>query len=454
MNTSYDSLIKFIQKYELHDDVIEEYLASFRTGLGSNVRDRKFECELFLYCVMKKKASWIKLLLGYGVDASEISIELRDGSIRTTSDIALENEDYETVSQLIMADGPFPKHFHMHNFDFDDKVVERIKIIQNLHIQIAHKNKDAVTSFLDDHPQIKCAYNVKNQCALATALKTKSFEIYFLLRSKNFSVGVFDREFIKSEVRQLYKKEKIYILDLMSKSKIYQKNDDTNLGEVRKCFDELDQIEDVSIILQLIAQVPNVSINFDFDSASIGELDPTMCCDDVKGRTYERTGLILIAAKRNTRDDLLGTLAHELTHYALFITYKNRCRPYLVSDLGRRQEFERIAAESEGLKDKCDIVANAYCYDKSSIPIELIVRVPQLKAQYRHEPKKLSELQEIFKELFNFFDSRVMPDIREETSLFEKRCKTYEMNETLGLFESLLSAKSKFCYGKFNFSEI
>lgn len=464
---SLDNLFKLIEN-GFTTEGENEFKRLLESDVDINAHHQAHKYTLLGHCAKLKRTCWIQCLLKNGADPSQKWFTAKK-VFETASDIAWLNKDYDTLAKLIIADGPFPRNFDDEKLDTiltsnssseSDKIrLTALKFyiqkLRKLHDQIEDNKIEDVEKFIRITPKARYAYNLQNTCALATALKAKNFQIYSLLKCNQFAVGIFDEEFVRSEVKKLYKTEPIHILDLMARSRIYESNDKKFFVEVRKCYDSLNEIDDIKIILQLVAKAPKVSITFDFNSNSVCDLDPTACSDEnVKGRTYERTGRILIAAKRDNHAELLGTVAHELTHYALFLVYDNGCRPYFANDLERRKEFQKIAEKCSKSKSQHEIIENAFSYNPESIPIELIVRVPQILVQLINKTQELLEIRETFEDLFIFFTNQVMPDLEKEVSLIEAKTKAQNFNKSFGLFEKLLASNFLCQYDKVNFFKV
>jgi hypothetical protein len=48
--------------------------------------------------------------------------------------------------------------------------------------------------------------------------------------------------------------------------------------------------------------------------------------------------------------------AHELTHCAMQVVFKNLCKPYGVDHLNMKEEFEEVVRDCESKKDDFDLI--------------------------------------------------------------------------------------------------
>jgi len=148
-------------------------------------------------------------------------------------------------------------------------------------------------------------------------------------------------------------------------------------------------------------------IIFDFDD-SIVDLDPTQS-SGTKGKCNYREGHIYIDAKQES--ELLGTLAHELTHLAIQV-YDNECNPYEESDEQTKSDFGKIVSQYREKTGMDSIIERVFTvYGKSSWPAELIVCVPHLLVYYYSVVNNKSLLTEA-PVLFNFYEQHTEEDLR------------------------------------------
>jgi hypothetical protein len=182
-------------------------------------------------------------------------------------------------------------------------------------------------------------------------------------------------------------------------------------------------------------------IIFDFDNDCIVDLEPTFTpgtngfCNHKDGRNY-------IGAKNVS--ELLGILAHELTHLAMQVCYDNECSPYEKPDEQTKSDFDKIVSlycNKDGI-DK--IVQRVFIgYDKSIWPAELIVRVPHLLAHYNVE-KVIHLLTQQAPDLFKFYLRHTDEDLRrfvENHAYIKARRKIQHLNILLGKMDKYEHSK-------------
>lgn len=433
-NHNNNTLIDFIKREKFSTETEHELKKLLVSGVDINEVDKTEDRTALLYCVIEQKLRWIPLLLKHGADPSFTLGLMPDGTVGSASDVAWHNENYDVAYQLIMADGPFPKYFDERILTQEQK--KGVKELQNLHELIKANDIDKVTEFVQTHPHVKNAYNRKNQCALLAAWEAENYQIYSLLLSKDFVIAENDMKSMEKRVRKLCKAPNMYILDLVSKSRLGLNNDEKHFDDIKKYFEALDEIEDMKAILRIVATAQKLTISFDFNHDSVCGLDPKNP-GKAAGRTYGSSERILIGAKRETECELLGTLAHELTHFAMYLIYNNNCLPYLKNSENEKT-FKTVVARCHTLKEKNETIENVFAngtYNSMEIPIELIVRVPQLKVLNKNNTDELEKIRETFKVLFDFYGNCVLPDLKAEVVLIEPKQKVRGLNKMFGLFE-------------------
>jgi hypothetical protein len=150
-------------------------------------------------------------------------------------------------------------------------------------------------------------------------------------------------------------------------------------------FEDLYKIDEIKPIIDVIKfgqhKFLGVQIIFHLGQENLYEILGSDYIDS-DGLVRHFNGKIYVAGK--DRKDILGALAHELTHLTMQILYGNECKPYLANEKEKIESFERIIKEIE--KKKTDnIIDNIikWCYEnyeeKEDWPCELIVH-----DQFRH----------------------------------------------------------------------
>lgn len=163
-------------------------------------------------------------------------------------------------------------------------------------------------------------------------------------------------------------------------------------------------------MLKIVAASRNFRIIFDFNRESamlnVPELD--------RGNFYS-SKIITIGAQELLNDGsrliALGNLAHELCHCAMVLTYDSFARPYYVNSSQVIHNFERILKMCQNNSEKEEIIKIVFDYPKTMQHAELIARVPQLMVVYHDQPEKITECRENFKQLFEIYEQKVIPEM-------------------------------------------
>lgn len=374
----------------------------------------------------------IKFLLEKGADQS---LDLDDGSKATISDLAWFEGNYDIVVELILADGTYPQYFEIEKMEELQKLrIETVfSRVSTLHEQIESNLFEEVVAFAEKYPKTKYAYDVSNKSASTKALEFKNFKIYSFLRFRGFSCGIDN-------------KHNFHMLDLVSKSQLGMNNDRKHFEKLQKYFEKLDKFENFQPILKIVASEKALSMIFDFNRGDIDNLDPAGNPLNeefkVRGRTYDKTKKILIAASQRDEGELLGILAQELTHFALLKVYGNEFLPYRKNDDANKTKFVKIMKSCRDLKGEEKIIDDAFKYrEKKIIAKKLIARVPQLVAQ--NSPEELSKNRETFKDLFEYYNQKVLKDFELEVSHIVPKQSVQSLNRDLGLLHHLKTSKMR-----------
>lgn len=132
----------------------------------------------------------------------------------------------------------------------------------------------------------------------------------------------------------------------------------------------------------------------------------------------------------------LGTLAHELCHYAMQLIYNNNCNPYRKSE-EPHLEFDNIVKLCEGRKHEDDIIKFVFNYPPNQQHSEMITRVVHLLALHKTNQGKLTVLRETFAELFSFYESKTLVELMLKYSNVEGRQKVEKLNKLNGLLDEM-----------------
>lgn len=436
------NLIEFMRETECSAESDEKLTRLLESCANVNDKDETEKCTPLLYCVRKRKLSWVPLLLEYGADPSLTKTKMEDGTARTASDLSWENQDYDVVFQLIMAGGPYPKNFDETKLSQGQKnqIKRRLAMVQTFHGLIRNNKLDAVKNFVDKHPE-EYAYNKENKCALLIALESGNTEMYTLLQSKGFLVGIKDKKSVNNQIIKHFKGPSL-VDNLVSKSRFWQDNNEVHVEIARECFEALSKIPEMEDILALV-ESNNVKITFDFNDETVCRMDPSNP-NPADGRTYGRRGEIFVAAKMKNEDELLGTLAHELTHFAMYLIYNNNHQPYRENSENEKT-FKTVEDACYKLKAENETIRRAFeNYSANEFHAELIVRVPQLIVLHSNNSEELAKHRKTFKVLFDFYEDYVAPDLKAEVALKEPKQKVRELNKFFAQLDTLSSMKMRY----------
>lgn len=212
---------------------------------------------------------------------------------------------------------------------------------------------------------------------------------------------------------------------------------------IKEAFEDLDEIAEVSAVLKLVARSKFIRVVFDFRRESVGNLD-ALTSNKARGTSYFKSGHVYLGAKglleQQTKFEVLGTLAHELTHYAMQLVYENNCRPYSEYDQERTLEFQTVSLLSEFHKTEEPKIFYVFNYPEDQHHAELIVRVPHLLAMYKCDEISRDHCTDVFKELFEFFRTKTLVDLENELPLMLAKRETFELNAWLGVIQPLLDS--------------
>lgn len=239
----------------------------------------------------------VKFLLKCGLD-----INYGNEVKGKASEIALTEEKFETLLEILKADGPFPSEFDVESLPSGHLHAIKLKLFveqrNSFHENIKANKIEEVQKFLTDNSLVKCAYNSVNRCALSTALQFKSFEIYAFLRSNGFSCGVdfdrhqkylwnlsfLERQQMRKSNRNYFKEtDNAHIMDLLSKSRLGFGSEQIHFEKIKTYFEALDKIPEIQPILKTVANSKFADIIFDFNCGSVEDMDPSRYHFNEKG---------------------------------------------------------------------------------------------------------------------------------------------------------------------------
>jgi len=168
------------------------------------------------------------------------------------------------------------------------------------------------------------------------------------------------------------------------------------------------------------------------------------------GSTYTGYKWIFIAAQSsynvNQEQKIKGAIAHELCHYILRLIYENQEKPFRICDTVNLNIFEEIVLTYKRLlfndiqdkvDDECDGIITAVYkrYKNEDQVAELIVRVPQILAQFAHDIEKCTSIEIKFNLLFDFYEKFVVPELKKFN--LRKLEDIKKLNKNVGVLQSI-----------------
>lgn len=324
--------------------------------------------------------------------------------------------------------------------------------------------KECVKEFKFDGFTTCYAFDSENNSALKVALLNNKYPIYAFLWSQNFLLGEHEPfEELKKIIRQkdedamvklrqenLKYREGSHIYKLVSISSVRpilsEEYGIEKYDLVRKWYLELDGIAEIRPMLKTIAKAKSVDIIINFKS--VRDVDPT-AGKKVFGTTYLDSGKIIIDANRE-QEDILGTMAHEFCHLATYLVYGNKSKPYKKNDDINIKKFGEIVDlyNNPVIYGKENIIARVYISTDTlekrpteNLHEEMIVRAPQILAQYNKNHERIIELKKIFPDLFDFFVAETIPDFENFYENMESMQETEDLNKILNVVTQIIDPK-------------
>lgn len=387
------------------------------------------------------------------------------------SNLCWELGRYECLYELLVEEYCFPSEFALEELvgKVDLQVWENFKEIvdrnKEFHRYVSSGDLDKLKEIVLNNTYLKTdlkyVYDVHNQSALTTALKSSQPDIFSFLQSEGFDKGE-DKSYqnirdklTESEKAEIGDTNLSYfqssdtnnidlLLTLTSKSKlsVKTKRRAEYFERIRKMYEDLSKLPTVFPLMKAIANSEQLLIVFDFNKDSVEDMDP-LSNKNTNGLSMYLKGYILIAAGKceTDPDEVLGVLAHEIAHYAMYLTYENECLPYHKEDKKNKSRFGEIVTELEQLCNKREVVVDFIInvvftsYFKCDWHKEMIVRVPHLHAKYKAEELKSKE--NSFKNLFDFYKEIVLPYVETNHMKIKTKYEIKELNERIGEISSI-----------------
>ncbi|KAG5666884.1 hypothetical protein PVAND_014891 [Polypedilum vanderplanki] len=408
----------------------------------------------------------------------------KKGKAVTTStiDLAFSKENVKLFHDLLQKEMKFPKLFKQKREIFEEQCPELKELVENFEQMhkfvdeindeedceklwnlLIGKNDDKISSddplrifygLLKKHYGKKYCYNTKNISLLKHAKNLRKEKLYNLLIELKMKYSSNDdennnikAEHVDSNFSSAMKLKGDHITQLLNSSRL--KIDENALTcehrkTLRKIFDYLDTIEFIKPILMIIAACSNFLILFDTDSDDVTR---TLMegFQGTLGAAFFKKGRLIVGAKSLFNSETMkvicdkkfnfetlkvevarsiGTLVHELCHYAMYLIFKNDCRPYLgdfnskFDGIVKNLNTSRINLKND---DEKRIIGAVFTHYKNTAwHAEAIVRVPQIYAEFSHINVRLNELRETFKELFEFYEKNLLEIVKVSVETIEK----------------------------------
>lgn len=335
----------------------------------------------------------------------------------TAADLAYHQKNFDGLLKLLEANSLFPSDFDETTVESSEELLSFIDLSRKMHESIESNDQDYVKEILTSNSNLRHFYDIKNNSAITCALVNTRFIIFEILTSfkiffgpKEDFDGIMDSlsEKAKRKIKRIHERhsqslmEKHLVILLANSSLGHDAiNDQEKLACVSRAYKILNSLPLISIILKIVAATRNFKITFDFNRDDVRVLDPN--AEPYTNGLFYESGKIFVAAKLLLDPEkghiVLGVLAHEMTHFAMFIVYKNKARPYYSEDLLSTQAFEEIWGECERRKEKELVIDLVYEYPANMQHAELIVRIPDMIARYHQNEELISNLSVIYRSI-------------------------------------------------------
>lgn len=137
-------------------------------------------------------------------------------------------------------------------------------------------------------------------------------------------------------------------------------------------------------------------------------------------------------------------------HLVMSMIYNNEENPYRADDEETLEIFEEVTLKCEEKKKEENIIKNAFLYDDEDedgkvYHTELIARVPDIVMSYQHNLSHVRRVKRTFHELFDFYEQKVLPDIKEMIPKMEVKEAVREFNEWFNVLGEMERYQLKIC---------
>lgn len=466
------ALINFPLK--MYDDETNFHLSTKDRKLVLKTKDER-GYNLLMIAVDRNNIDVVKAFLKCDFNLDELS----PGNGRAV-DIAWANKHFVVLLQLLAADSPFPEKFEIKKTSSTElsKEISSTKLSKKIikeiisdkskfHEALKHDSnasRDQIFEYLNKHPEHKFCYDVSNKTALTTALEAKQIKLFTLLISQGLTSGIDAELYYKAlelnegKNNEIAEENKKYfvkhydgvLLYILSKCQLRKTPDRISCFVIiRKMLEYLKSIPEVEMLMMVAASSDDLEIVFDFSNRNVKDLFPRASVGTDGLSAID--GYIYIAASDHEDSfySIAGVLAHELTHFVMLILYQNSYKPYRSDDTERRGQYAKILKKIYEIYEKekgiDTIISNVFIYYPMTMwKDELIVRVPQLLAHYKNEPKTLDAIRGTYcADLFLYYADYVNEDLKSDCLILRPKALITEINNLCEIVEKLHRSKLK-----------
>ncbi|XP_070509071.1 uncharacterized protein [Chironomus tepperi] len=342
----------------------------------------------------------VDFLLKYGIKSELLESEV------TAQSLALQNRHYAVLLLLLESNLTYPKDIILE--ECPEKLRNFIETSEKFHKMVKNGNKAGLSEIIEQNLNLRYFYNLSNESALKVAADLGLNDVVEFLCSRNLFYGPHeDLTDVKSDKNLEIIIEK-HINILMANTAI---GNDQRRRKILRMYRKLNENPRLKIILEIVAATKNFQIIFDFENES------TRCIESavIKGalKTKFTSGIITIGAKlllnKETENEVFGIFIHELCHYAMLCIYENNFNPFKKNDEKAEIEFLKILNFYKTFKDNEELILSVYeVFEADRQLAELIVRAPQMVAEFMNNPERFNDAEIMYSMLFEHYDKIII----------------------------------------------
>ena len=352
---------------------------------------------LLEHAIQHNKPSCVRLLLQLGMDPNQSSRQIAFWSVQSPLRYALGLYHCDCALILMQENIELPVDYDFESYNYA-AIKTFIEYKKSVERWIDTNNIDQLNAEIG-MGRIKHGFLTIDNMSLAFyAFLQKKYDIFALLRSKGFSlreceqsttvVGGLsdtDKKLLKSAITNVvHQKSYSTVIFLLSKSRVLQ-DKQHYYDYLKNIYNYLVQIPNILYMLQVLEYGGNpLDIIFDFESANVEQISASPGLAVVGSCEY-KNGIIYIGGKVD-HQELLGTVAHELTHQAMQYVFNFDSNPFsnnnAADTLPIKDRLQSCINEAKH-KSKDDIIKRVFTvYKEKDWNAEIIVRVPHILAKY------------------------------------------------------------------------